>query len=241
MIYRKDTTLSTNIDAREAQYRHGDVVVAALQTAGRGQRGHKWCSRKGENLTFSLVWEPKGAVAVAEQFILSEAVALALHATLSRFSIDSRIKWTNDIYVGDLKICGVLIEHILTGGSIERTIVGIGLNVNQKEFDSWVPNPTSMSLLNGVDYRLDDVLGVVCEEIESQYRLIESGRFESIRSSYNQLLYRRNERCQYLIPDGQSVERVEGIVRSVAESGALCVEIDGRLREFLFKEIEFVI
>ena len=133
MIHRIEETTSTNDDARDAKYRHGDIVWAERQTAGRGQRGHKWSSAEGLNLTFSLVLEPRFLPA-GEQFLLNEAVALALTDTFAQFGIAARIKWTNDIYVNARKICGMLLEHNLDGTRLARTVAGIGLNVNQERF-----------------------------------------------------------------------------------------------------------
>ena len=107
MIHRIEETTSTNDDARDAKYRHGDIVWAERQTAGRGQRGHKWSSAEGLNLTFSLVLEPRFLPA-GEQFLLNEAVALALTDTFAQFGIAARIKWTNDIVLGGRKLCGIL-------------------------------------------------------------------------------------------------------------------------------------
>ena len=148
MIHRIEETTSTNDDARDAKYRHGDIVWAERQTAGRGQRGHKWSSAEGLNLTFSLVLEPRFLPA-GEQFLLNEAVALALTDTFAQFGIAARIKWTNDIYAGDKKLVGILIEHSYSGQTLARTIVGIGINVNQTEFDPALPNPVSMAMVAG--------------------------------------------------------------------------------------------
>ena len=130
MIYRIDETTSTNDEARDAKYRHGDIVWAERQTAGRGQRGHTWTSPEGENLTFSMVLEPR-FLPVGEQFLLSEAVTLALTDTFAAYGIDTRIKWTNDIYVGDRKLVGILIEHNHAGASLSRTIAGIGIKIGR--------------------------------------------------------------------------------------------------------------
>ena len=122
MIYRISETTSTNDDARSASYRHGDVLWAERQTAGRGQRGHRWESEEGLNLTFSVVFEPSFLVPT-RQFMLSEAVALAVCDTLARFGIEARIKWTNDIYADDRKIVGVLIEHMLSSERFGASIL----------------------------------------------------------------------------------------------------------------------
>ncbi|MBQ5836990.1 MAG: biotin--[Alistipes sp.] len=148
MIYHLDITTSTNDDARDEKYREGDVVWADFQTAGRGQRGHIWHSKRGENLTFSVVLEPT-FLPIAEQFSVSEVVALSLVDMLSEYGIGARIKWTNDIYVGDKKLVGILIEHSLAPTTLRRTIAGIGININQTEFDASLPNPVSMAQLLG--------------------------------------------------------------------------------------------
>ena len=140
MIHHIAETTSTNDDARDGRYRHGDVVWAERQTAGRGQRGHTWTSPEGENLTFSVVLEPT-FLPVGEQFLLSEAVALALCDTFEAFGIAARIKWTNDIYVGNHKLSGMLFEHSFSGPTLSRSVVGIGINVNQTAFDPALPNP----------------------------------------------------------------------------------------------------
>ena len=119
MIYRFDTLTSTNDEARDARYRHGDLILAERQTAGRGQRGHTWISPEGTNLTFTLVVEPT-FLAARDQFLLSEVVALALGDCLDRFGIPTRIKWTNDIYYGDYKLVGILIEHFYSGSRLQR-------------------------------------------------------------------------------------------------------------------------
>ena len=157
MIYHIAETTSTNDLAREERYGHGDVICAERQTAGRGQRGHTWTSPEGVNLLFSVVLCPTFLPA-GEQFLLSQAVALALVDTLGTCGIDARIKWTNDIYAGDRKLVGILIEHHLAGGRLARTVAGIGINVNQTEFDPALPNPTSMALEAGRTFDREEVL-----------------------------------------------------------------------------------
>ena len=238
MIYHFDITASTNDDARDEKYHEGDVVWADFQTAGRGQRGHEWHSRKGENLTFSTVLEPQ-FVPIAEQFSVSEVVALSLVDMLAEHGIEAKIKWTNDIYVGDKKLVGILIEHSLVPKSLRRTIVGVGINVNQTEFDSALPNPVSMAQLLGKKLDAEGILKCFLKHLQLNYELLRKGENEALHERYNSLLYRKNEWHTYALPSG---ERFKGSIRGTAPSGALCIEDErGTTKDYLFKEVEFVI
>ena len=134
------------------------VVAALSQTSGKGQRCNRWISSPGENLTFSVVLKfPSGdgmrakssdlePMHAYDQFVLSEIASLAVVDLLAEHGIEAEIKWPNDIYVAAKKICGILIENSLRGEWIQYSIIGIGLNVNQRNFDVTLPNPTSMAL-----------------------------------------------------------------------------------------------
>ena len=110
------------------------VVVAGHQTAGRGQRGNKWCSNAGENLLFSILVRPGEQLRVDKQFSLSQVVALSLHDTMRCYGIDAKLKWPNDIYVENRKLAGILVELDYSGAFVEQAIIGIGINVNQELF-----------------------------------------------------------------------------------------------------------
>ena len=238
MIYHFDTTASTNDDARDEKYREGDVVWADFQTAGRGQRGHEWHSRKGENLTFSVVLEPT-FVPIAKQFSVSEVVALSLVDMLAECGIDAKIKWTNDIYVGDRKLVGILIEHSLAPTSLRRTIVGVGINVNQTEFDASLPNPVSMAQLLGKELNAEGVLQHFISHLQCNYELLREGGAEALHDRYNALLYRKNEYHTYALPSG---EKFSAKIIGTAPSGALRLEDkSGNTKDYLFKEVEFII
>ena len=132
------------------------VVSALSQSSGRGQRGNVWLSEPGENLTFSIVHKyEKYELAAKNQIVVSAIAALSVVALLSEYGIDAEIKWPNDIYVGEKKICGILIEHTVAGDYISHSIVGIGLNVNQCNFDVSLPNPTSIALCQDNFQRID--------------------------------------------------------------------------------------
>ncbi|MBQ2417970.1 MAG: biotin--[Alistipes sp.] len=224
--------------ARDAKYRDGDIIWADFQTAGRGQRGHSWESRAGENLTFSVVLEPT-FLPVAEQFVLLEAVALSLHDFFALYGVKTNVKWTNDIYVGDRKAVGILIEHSYSGGKLARTVVGIGININQIEFSEDIPNPVSLSLLTGKKYDLKELLSTFEKCLDVRYSQLKNGKWDTLQSDYHSALYRRDEQHIYALPDGT---RFKGIIRGVKPTGDLVVEHEnGEKKSYLFKEIEFVV
>lgn len=149
MIKTVSECASTN-SAIDRNAPHGDALMAIAQTAGRGQRGNCWEAAPGLNITLSLMLRPH-ALHAARQFAISEAVALGTADLLTELGIaDVKVKWPNDVYVGNGKIAGILIENSLTpAGMIARSIAGIGLNVNQTEFISDAPNPVSIKQLTG--------------------------------------------------------------------------------------------
>ena len=203
MIYRIEETTSTNDDARDAKYRHGDIVWAERQTAGRGQRGHTWTSAEGENLTFSVVPGPR------------------------------------KLHLGDRKLVGILIEHSYSGPTLDRTVVGIGINVNQTQFDPALPNPVSMAMVAGRTFDRGEVLEAFRRHIGIRYAQLELDERETLQRDYRERMYRLGERHTFRYPDGTPTEAsIEG-VRPTGE--LLLRHADGTLREYLFKEIEFVI
>lgn len=238
MIYHKEHTTSTNDDVRNGDFRHLDVVWAEHQSAGRGQRGHTWHSVANENLTFTLCLTPEFLPAT-EQFLLSEVVALSLVDTLAEYDMACRIKWTNDIYVGDNKVAGILIEHALAGDHLKRTIVGIGLNVNQRLFPADLPNPTSMAVTRGITFDREEVLRRILAHVERNYNLLAAGVTSDIETRYHDHLYRLDVPHTYATPSG---ELFVATLRGVRSTGHLSLEhADGAYREYAFKEVEFVV
>lgn len=238
MIYRFDILPSTNDEATAPQYVEGDIILAQCQTAGRGQRGHTWESREGENLTFSLLLEPL-FLSPSEQFLISECVALGVCDALLHYGIEAQIKWTNDIYIGDRKLAGILIEHKLQGSALARTVAGIGLNVNQREFSRDLPNPISMAQATGREFDREEVLQTVATSLMARYEQLREGGAKELQADYHQRLYRLGQEHCYALPDGS---RFRGIIRGVEPTGALRIENErGELLSFLFKEVEFVI
>lgn len=227
---------STNDVARDRKFGHGDVVVAEVQTDGRGQRGNRWESAEGSNLTFSVVLTPS-FLPVASQFLLSEAVALAVADMLGGYGIGAQVKWPNDIYVAGRKIAGILIENDIMGHAMSRSIAGVGLNVNQTEFDPSLPNPTSMKLAAGRDFDRREVLNRFLGALSVRYDTLATGAADAIVRDYHRHLYRLGEPARYAFPDSTVfTATIEGVRRG----GELVVRHpDGTCHEYLFKEIAY--
>jgi BirA family biotin operon repressor/biotin-[acetyl-CoA-carboxylase] ligase len=155
------------------------------------------------------------------------------------YGIEAQIKWTNDIYIGDRKLAGILIEHKLQGSALARTVAGIGLNVNQKAFSDDLPNPISMAQATGREFDREEVLQTVATSLMARYEQLREGGAKELQADYHQRLYRLGQEHCYALPDGS---RFRGIIRGVEPTGALRIENErGELLSFLFKEVEFVI
>ena len=158
---------------------------------------------------------------------------------MAEYGIECRIKWTNDIYARDSKLVGVLIEHSLAGDTLARTIVGIGLNVNQTEFPSDLPNPTSMALQRSAKFDREEVLRCFMHKLEEWYDVLLSGNKQLVETTYVSRMYHLLEEHPYMLPSG---EIIRARIRGVRPSGELILEHhDGIVREYAFKEIEFVL
>ncbi len=238
MIHYIEHTTSTNDDARLPQYKHLDVICAERQGAGRGQRGNKWLSPEGLNLTFSVVLEPD-FIEAHEQFLITQIVSLSVADCFKSYGIDSKIKWTNDIYIGDDKAVGILIENSLSGTKIRRSVVGIGINVNQTEFDPELPNPTSMTLASSKTYDRNKVLECYMECLAKRYEALQRGHRERITADYHSHIYRLSQEHTYRLADGTFVQAT---IQGVRPTGELILRhADGSQGEYLFKQVEFVI
>lgn len=239
-----DTLHSTHTWLKEhiSEIEPDTLVIAREQTAGRGQRGNSWEAEPGKNLTFSFYLRPQN-IAPRQQFAISEAIAAAIHNSLLQFSIHTKIKWPNDIYAGDRKISGILIEHAISNpDSIDRTIAGAGINVNQTTFRSDAPNPVSMSLVTGKHYSIEDVTDILCENLKRFLPLIssEKGRSE-LHSYFLSNLYRGDGKYYPFRIVADNVVRNAKITR-VDDAGPITLLFDnGEEETFLFKEIEFIL
>ena len=216
------------------------VVVAREQTAGIGQRGNHWEAESGKNLTFSLVLKPV-FLAVADQYQLTKAVSLAVTDWLAPFVPQGerrvKIKWPNDIYVDDKKICGMLISNHVAGDRLSTSIVGIGLNVNQWVFPDWVPNPTSLCLLTGKEWSLEELLTGILTAIQTRYEELRREPLGALDTAYLTRLLRHGERAKYRYQN----QSIEATITGVNRFGHLqLITPAGERLSCQMKEIQFL-
>lgn len=238
-----ESVASTNTYASEhlPELPHGTLLLARAQTAGRGQRGNSWESEPGRNVSMSLVLKEL-PVGPRRQFAVSEATALAVADTIARITCrdDISVKWPNDIYAADRKICGILIECGISGTSMTHAILGIGINVNQTVFLSDAPNPVSVAQLTGRDdHDITAIALEVAQRIEES--LATPFDAESLHLRYLSRLWRREGVYHWR-------RRSDGLafsasIASVSPDGYLTLLPAGKrdsspLPPFAFKEVE---
>ena len=229
-IIHIDETNSTNRWLKGKRVTDGGlVVVADYQTAGRGCGTNRWESERGKNLLFSMLIHPKD-VPASRQFRLSMAVSLAICEALEELIGDVSIKWPNDIYWRDGKICGILIENTLTGTVIKDCIIGVGLNVNQRVFHSDAPNPVSLWQISGQDTDRDVLLHHILERFGQLLT-------QDVRQRYLSKLYRRKGFYPYADENGAFMAEFV----DVKDDGHLVLRDDGGTwRTYAFKEVRFI-
>ena len=240
VLLQFDELPSTNDYAQElltkSRPSDGTVITTSYQSAGRGQIGSKWLSSPGKNLTMSVILYPKFLVA-KDQFLLSQMLALAVRDFIAA-QIDKKvsIKWPNDIYIEDKKVCGLLIQTTLSGGHIQSCILGVGINVNQKDFPDHLAKATSMLLESGITFDLDVLMKTFFTFLESQYLQLRAGKIEAMEKTYRYHLYQLNQKCLYQRPDGS---QFEAIITGTDKRGRLLL-LHQQLEAFDIKEVQFL-
>lgn len=213
------------------------LVTTEYQTAGKGQRGNYWESNRGDNLLFSLLVKPTW-LNINEQFILSMAVSVALREVLSAYTDSITIKWPNDIYWNNKKIAGILIENFIVDSTIGHSIIGIGLNINQDQFESEAPNPISLSTILGKEMDKTVILYSFLSKFSELYKELTQGNQELIKSSYWQGLYRN--KGSHPFKDQNSVFYAQ--IEKIDTDGRIYLKDDkNKLRSYLFKEVAYII
>ncbi|MBR0037476.1 MAG: biotin--[Bacteroidales bacterium] len=244
-----DEVKSTNtwlLDAlnKGALFPDETVVWTMRQTAGRGQVGNSWEAEPDRNVSFSMLLMPD-FLAPHDQFVISEITALSV-----AHEVDGLIKWPNDIFVNEGKICGILIEHKLQGGKLSHSVLGIGINVNQTHWIGSAPNPTSLKLQTGHDYNPEEVMDGVIRRISAYYRQLRANPEEvrhQIHEEFLGRLYRKEGWYPYV--DAATGEAFEARIVGVEADGRLILQPQAdsanatlpAVRTYWFKEVKFVL
>jgi BirA family biotin operon repressor/biotin-[acetyl-CoA-carboxylase] ligase len=241
IIHLSETDSTNNYAARHIKENDafdGLVIISDYQTAGKGQRSKVWESERGKNLICSIVLKPY-FIDVSNQFILNKAIALAILKTAQFIcpSANVKIKWPNDILIEDKKLAGILIESSIIGSHIGSIIVGVGMNVNQRNFDLVGRPPASLANELGSDIPVESVLQTVCKCLEVEYLKLKAGKLIQIDSEYQMSLWKLNE-WQLIEANGkQEMMKILGVTKN----GLLRTEnVDGEEVEWRNGEVGFV-
>lgn len=216
----------------------GTVISAGFQEAGRGQIGSSWAASPGKNLLLSVILYPRW-LAARQQFMLSQAVALAVADTISAVTGKvAEVKWPNDVYLEGKKLAGILIQNSLTGAYLQSAVVGIGLNVNETSFPIELPLASSLLLATGKRFDLTAVQQVLFQRLEQRYLQLKS-RPHAIKVDYLRRLYRYQEWHPFLEVATQS--EFQGQIIGVQENGKLAIQkSDQSVQYFDLKEVQFL-
>ena len=240
-IIKLDATASTNQYlkqlALENQLNDFTVVFTEKQTQGRGQMGADWISEPGKNLTFSILKKFKD-FKVINQVYFNCAVSLALYDTLRDLSVpDLKVKWPNDIMSGNDKVCGILIENILKGNQIGQSIIGIGLNVNQRDFGE-LKNVSSLQLLLGRPIDLDNLMNQIVTSLKVRLKVLDSINMKDLKDTYESVLFRKAKPSTFL---DSSKTRFMGFIKGLSTEGKLIIQLEDEvLKEFGVKEVRLL-
>ena len=224
------------------------VIYTLRQTAGRGQMGNSWESEPDKNILFSMLLCPT-FLPIREQFLLSQICSLGIVETLDELvrtqhlqdEVKLSIKWPNDIYAGDGKLCGILIENRLMGGTLQHSVLGVGINVNQEKWIGNAPNPVSLKML-GVETDPLTVLDLVTKHIVELYNAFRDNKEMAnvIRERYMKRLYRKDGYYAYYDPAKD--EHFDAEIAGVDAQGPLMLRLpSGEVRSYWFKEVKFVL
>ena len=219
---------------RQKEAGEGSIFITNHQTRGKGQRGNSWETKPGENLTFSVVLQPK-FLDLSEQFLLNMAISNAIRRCLQEYIPGLLVKWPNDLVVpGFGKIGGILIENLVGSSGWDYAVVGIGININQNQFAS--PKATSLSLITGNSYPLEELFKLIIVHLEQAYIALKKGKNAVLTREYLQHLHLIDEWAVFKVGE----EELEGKIIGLTDSGNLLLELPtGRQQSFGIKEISF--
>ena len=241
-ILKYDTISSTNDEAKKILQKfkvpNFTIISTKTQPGGKGQRGNTWYGGNANNLLFSIILKPENLKA-SEQFYLSKIISLGITDCLNTEKIGFKIKWPNDIYFEDKKICGILIENTISGNNIKNSIIGIGLNINETDFPKDLPFAVSLKNITGKNYDIEYELTKLLESIQEKISFLKKSNYSQIDELYHLNLYKINEPAEF--KDITSDTIFKGKIIGTLPEGKLIIKIlNGKTRHYGFKEIEFI-
>jgi BirA family biotin operon repressor/biotin-[acetyl-CoA-carboxylase] ligase len=220
---------------RDKSANNGQIVISDFQTSGRGRSGNTWQADPASNFLMSLILLGQ-KLPVKRQFYLNLVFSLAIKRFLARFVKDEflKVKWPNDIYFGNYKIAGILIENYINATINDQSIIGMGININQTNFGDL--KATSLSKITRMPFNLFELFPMLVEELEKFSQLLVNGHFIEIKDLYEEGLFGRNELRSF-----NSGTTWKGIIKGIDDEGQLLIEKNGRLCAFYLNELQFVI
>lgn len=239
-LHTVDSTNSYAIDLlKQIKPVEGTIIYTFNQKNGRGQRGNTWQSEPNKNVALSLILYPQ-FIKPESQFLISKITALAIADLMSALLKENdktheiRIKWPNDVYIDDKKIAGILIENNINNNALNSSVIGIGINVNQENFEKNIPNAISLKLLLNKEFDIVQLIHQLCEFIEARYLQLRAGKMDKINEEYVNQLFLFNQwhafKCNGNLLNGKII--------GVSAIGKLKIEIEsGEVKEFDLKEI----
>ncbi|MBP7821872.1 MAG: biotin--[acetyl-CoA-carboxylase] ligase [Saprospiraceae bacterium] len=217
----------------------GTVILTHNQTLGKGQNGSSWIMTPDKNIALSLILYPK-FIQVREQFILSQAVAISVCNSITKYvNLPVKIKWPNDIYINNKKIAGILIQNSISGASIQHSIIGIGINVNQQSFADDLPHAGSIFQFSNKEIPLDEFLCSLCVQLEQQYFKLRASDYANIRKQYLSHLMRYLEESEFLNIKNQQL--FNGVIVGTDTDGKLLIESKTGIHSFNIKEVQMIL
>lgn len=217
------------------------TVWTLQQTAGVGQYGAKWQTEPYQNLTFSTLFIPEKLL-LQHAFLLNMSVSIAVVRAVEdvfrEYSLAEEfyIKWPNDILIGNKKVGGILIENILQGQQITKSVIGIGLNVNQIEFEG-LPKASSLKNIIKKNLDIEQLMKLIISNLEKELTVIEKFSFEEIYNEYRNYLFRLEKVSTFRSPEGI---HFMGIIKGVTSIGELIVATEEAIKNFSLKQIELL-
>ncbi len=222
----------------------GAVILAREQTSGRGQLNERWISESGKNLLMTVIFYPS-FISAQNLFLLSKTFSLGVYDFVASFPAlltgergSVKIKWPNDIYFDNKKLCGMLIENSIRNPNVNNAMLGIGLNVNQEIFSATLPNPVSLRTILGEELDTDDCFCNLCNALERRYLQLKAGHIDQINEDYIAGLYRFGEFHEY----ENKTEKFRAKITAIDDDGKIFLKREnGLIERYDFKEVKFVV